>query len=92
MSILYPFNVLIPKMDYIQNWPVIACDQFTSQPEHAGTVLCVEWNAAKQHGGRLYRSPNTDGNFMDVISAIKSVERIHKILGKEIKREVVVWE
>lgn len=35
---------------------------------------------------------NEDGNFKDVISSMVSVERIHKILGKEIKREVVVWE
>lgn len=34
MPIFYPFNVLIPQRDYLQYWPVIACDQFTSQPDY----------------------------------------------------------
>ena len=31
MSIFRPFDVLIPKKEYLPLWPVIACDQFTSQ-------------------------------------------------------------
>ncbi|MCR5161755.1 MAG: DUF1015 domain-containing protein [Lachnospiraceae bacterium] len=32
--IFQPFNVLIPKKEYLDCWPVIACDQFTSQSEY----------------------------------------------------------
>lgn len=39
MPIYGSFDVLIPKKQYIQKWPVIACDQFTSQPEY--------WNAMR---------------------------------------------
>ncbi len=34
MAILNSFNILIPKEEFIGNWPVIACDQFTSQPDY----------------------------------------------------------
>ena len=34
MSVFKPFNVLVPKAEFEQLWPVIACDQFTSQPEY----------------------------------------------------------
>ena len=34
MPIFGSFNVLIPQEEYLQKWSVIACDQFTSQPEY----------------------------------------------------------
>ncbi len=34
MEAFTSFDVLIPKGKYMANWPVIACDQFTSQPEY----------------------------------------------------------
>ena len=34
MSVFDSFNVLVPKEEYEKYWPVIACDQFTSQPEY----------------------------------------------------------
>ena len=34
MDAFTSFDVLIPKGKYMTNWPVIACDQFTSQPEY----------------------------------------------------------
>ena len=40
MRIFGSFNILIPKIEYMQKWPVIACDQFTSQPEY--------WNALRK--------------------------------------------
>ncbi len=33
-----------------------------------------------------------DGTFKDAIGAIKKIEFLHKVLGKECKREVIVWE
>ncbi|MBQ2960046.1 MAG: DUF1015 domain-containing protein [Oscillospiraceae bacterium] len=34
MSVFTSFDVLLPKAEYIEKWPVVACDQFTSQPEY----------------------------------------------------------
>lgn len=34
MPIFQSFDVLIPKKEYMPKWPVIACDQFTSQKEY----------------------------------------------------------
>lgn len=34
MPIFSSFDLLLPKAEYIDKWPVVACDQFTSQPEY----------------------------------------------------------
>ena len=34
MSVFQRTNFLIPQNKYLDKWPVIACDQFTSQPEY----------------------------------------------------------
>lgn len=34
MSIFQSTNILLPKTEHIDKWAVIACDQFTSQPEY----------------------------------------------------------
>ena len=34
MSVFNSFDVLVPKKEYMPCWPVVACDQFTSQPEY----------------------------------------------------------
>ncbi len=34
MAVFNSFNILLPKEEYISSWPVVACDQFTSQPEY----------------------------------------------------------
>ena len=34
MAIFQRTDLLIPKNEYLSRWPVIACDQFTSQPEY----------------------------------------------------------
>ncbi len=34
MAVFQSFDILIPEENYMPNWPVIACDQFTSQPEY----------------------------------------------------------
>ncbi len=34
MSVFTSFDVLIPRKEFLSKWPVIACDQFTSQPEY----------------------------------------------------------
>lgn len=34
MAIFQRADFLIPRADYLPHWPVIACDQFTSQPDY----------------------------------------------------------
>ena len=34
MSVFNSFDLIIPKSEYMPHWPVVACDQFTSQPEY----------------------------------------------------------
>lgn len=34
MSVFVPADILLPKVDSLEKWSVIACDQFTSQPEY----------------------------------------------------------
>lgn len=34
MSVFGPAEILLPKVDSLEKWAVIACDQFTSQPEY----------------------------------------------------------
>lgn len=43
MSIFTSTNVLLPKVENIEKWAVIACDQFTSQPEY--------WQEVKENVG-----------------------------------------
>jgi len=38
MSIFQPFHVLLPKKGVDVSWPVVACDQFTSEPEYWESV------------------------------------------------------
>lgn len=48
MSVFGSANILLPKGELIHKWPVIACDQYTSQPEY--------WEAVRDHVGQ---SPST---------------------------------
>ena len=34
MAVFQTAELLIPREDLLENWAVIACDQFTSQPEY----------------------------------------------------------
>ena len=34
MNVFMPADILLPKVDSLEKWAVIACDQFTSQPEY----------------------------------------------------------
>ena len=38
MNLFEPANILIPKVEAMEKWAVIACDQFTSQPEYWESV------------------------------------------------------
>ena len=34
MNAFLPADILMPKTDHMEKWAVIACDQFTSEPEY----------------------------------------------------------
>ena len=34
MSIFLPADILLPRIKHMEKWAVVACDQFTSQPEY----------------------------------------------------------
>ena len=38
-----PADILLPKVDDLSKWAVIACDQFTSQPEY--------WERGRRNAG-----------------------------------------
>lgn len=38
MRVFLPADILIPRVDEMEKWAVIACDQFTSQPDYWGKV------------------------------------------------------
>ncbi len=44
MAVFNSFNILLPKEEFMPRWPVVACDQFTSQPEY--------WEELREKVGR----------------------------------------
>ena len=45
MNTFLPSNILIPQVDSMEQWAVIACDQFSSQPEYWEKVKTEVKNA-----------------------------------------------
>ena len=45
---LYPAEILLPKEADMTKWAVVACDQFTSQPEY--------WQAVEETVGEIGRA------------------------------------
>ena len=62
----YPADILLPQTAEMKKWPVVACDQFTSQPDYWQaaeavwhfSASSVPWPAADLpfHGGNDIRS------------------------------------
>ena len=52
----YPADILLPKKGTdMSRWSVIACDQFTSEPDYWEELLVRDWNT----GAVLSRTPGT---------------------------------
>lgn len=64
---LYPANILLPKSDF-EKWAVIACDQYTSDPEY--------WNDVENFVGD---SPSTLNMVLPEIYLAETEERIKSI-------------
>lgn len=71
----YPADILLPKDADMNKWAVVACDQFTSQPEY--------WEAVEQHVGDApstlrmilpeakLNDPNVDEHIADINASMK---------------------
>ena len=40
-SLFHPADLLIPRAEYLPAWSVVACDQFTSEPDYRQTVEAI---------------------------------------------------
>ena len=77
MNIFSPTNILLPQPDIdFSKWSVVACDQFTSQPEY--------WVAAKKNRQGVYSSINLilpeaelQGDLRDKIDDISKNMRLY---------------
>ena len=56
MNAFLPANILIPQVDSMEKWAVIACDQFTSDPAYWARV------AENRRGRPLYSAPDSAGS------------------------------
>lgn len=64
----YPANVLLPKSDF-ENWSVIACDQYTSEPEYwnrAETIVGDNKSALNIILPEVKLSDNNDKDILDI--------------------------
>ena len=59
-----PANILMPQVDSMKKWAVIACDQFSSQPEY--------WDEVKEYVGN---TPST--LHLEVRKKMKRSERFN---------------
>ena len=58
-----PANILMPQVDSMKKWAVIACDQFSSQPEY--------WDEVKEYVGN---TPSTL-HLMHILEVRKKMKR-----------------
>ena len=52
----YPADILLPKGQDMNKWAVVACDQFTSEPEYWQAVEKKSWRCA------LHPAPDPAGS------------------------------
>ena len=84
MKTFAPANILLPKNVSFEKWAVIACDQFTSQPEY--------WKRVRENVGEAVSTlnlvfPEAELN-VDRVERIKSInENMAKYLAEDIFTE-----
>ena len=67
--IFKPADILIPKLEPMEKWPVIACDQFTSQSDY--------WNNVRDMIGNFPSTMNMI--FPETYLGDKNEQRVHEI-------------
>lgn len=69
MNIFQPANILIPQVEEMEKWAVIACDQYTSQPEY--------WKRVREYTDGTFSTVNLILPEAEMDSAESFIERIH---------------
>lgn len=82
MNVFLPADILLPKTDEMEKWAVIACDQFTSQPEY--------WERVKANAGD---KPSTINLILPEAELgtekeAQHIELINKTMAEYIKNDV----
>ena len=78
-----PGEILIPKKELIQNFAVVACDQFTSQPEYWRRVECRTRDAKATAYRMIF--PEADLGKVDFASKI---QEINHAMEQSLKEDV----
>ena len=73
MRIIRPADILLPRVRSMGSWSVVACDQFTSQPDY--------WEEAEKLAGRIR---NGDASVDAVYTDIKKDYHGSRILANRI--------
>lgn len=76
MSIFKPTNVLLPQVEEMEKWAVIACDQFTSQPEYWERVRKYVGNKPSAYN-LILPEVNLSGENGDVANKINDTMRMY---------------
>lgn len=70
MNIFQPTNILIPQVSSMEKWAVIACDQYTSQPEY--------WQRVRKYTEGVVSSLNLILPEAEMDNADLLIEKIHE--------------
>lgn len=88
MNIFQPANVLLPQVESMEKWAVIACDQYTSQPEYwervrsftdgaASTLNLILPEAEMEQADTLIEKINTTMNTYINAGVFKEYENVY---------------
>lgn len=80
MNIFQPANILIPQVDSMEKWAVIACDQYTSQPEY--------WERVREYTAGAVSTLNLILPEAEMEQAEERIENIHDNMRKYISEGV----
>lgn len=79
-------DILLPKEEYLHTWPVIACDQFTSEKDYWDTVNAMYKNKVSSLHTMLPEAYLNNDNSMDIKKIHDTMtEYLHKNIFMEYK-------
>lgn len=76
MNIFQPTNILIPQVDSMEKWAVIACDQYTSQPEY--------WERVREYAKGAFSALNLILPEAEIEQVEDKIDEIHSNMKKYI--------
>lgn len=81
MSTFKPANILLPAVDSMEKWSVIACDQYTSQPEY--------WRKVKENVGEKASALNLILPEVELEEADNKIGIINKNMSDYLQRGIL---